>query len=88
MGSSSPPLAHRSAVCLGHAAPWTRRGELLRCLPGGGVTVGPKAAVTGKCNVLDSGRGRPVRRTLGHTMRGLFSQTDPRSLDRGSSTTK
>ena len=79
----------RSAVYSKHAVPWTRCGELLlRCLPGRNATMRFRSKAGPKRNVLDSGRGRPVRRILVHAMRGLAQPDRPTSLDRGSSATK
>ena len=88
MGRSSPPLAYRSAVYSKHAVPWTRRGEPLRRLPGRNAIMRFRSKAEPKRNVLDSGRGRPVRRILVHAMRGLAQPDRPTSLDRGSSATK
>ena len=33
------PLPHRAARVWGTRRPWTRHGELLRCLPGGGCAI-------------------------------------------------
>ena len=87
-GRSSPPLAHRFASINGARRPGQdvencfgacRRRFHLR-LHG--------RQVTGKCSVFDSGRGRPVRRTLGRPMSGLVPTDRPTSLDRGRSATK
>ena len=40
--SREPMSLFEPRPCLGHAAPWTRRGELLRCPPRGGSTLRPK----------------------------------------------
>ena len=53
-----PPLRQ----CSRHAAPWTRRGELRRGPPRRSPPTERAKQVNGKCNGLDSGRGRPVRR--------------------------
>ena len=72
-----PPLRQ----CSRHAAPWTRRGELRRRLR---QTVPPSERAKqfiGKCNVLESGRGRPVRRILVDPMRGLPRADQPTPVD-------
>ena len=78
----------RSAVYSKHAVPWTRCGKLLRRLPGRNAIMRFRSKAGPKRNVLDSGRGRPVRRILVHAMRGLAQPDRPTSLDRGSSATK
>ena len=80
--------SHRSAVYSKHAVPWTRRGKLLRRLPGRNAIMRFRSKAGPKRNVLDSGRGRPVRRILVYAMRGLAQPDRPTSLDRGSSATK
>ena len=47
-----------------------------------------QADETQVCSVLDSGRGRPVRRTLVRAIRGRACLDQPTRLDRGSSATK